>query len=492
MTTGFGNRYSCSSNLSRGRDCTVDPFWHPAVTLHMAFYDTRACTTCGVMGVTRHTCPFCPCNFCKKPGHAAPNCKEASKSQERSRRVGSSADRNSAASGPFSSPFSTETRRKQPRLTRGQITGLIAGSSVVAATSAGEGRSSVTGSDSQRPYAKRKMAPESENARKKSATSSACNRESNSDNVNQSRLKECDEELGGDHVKLEDEPACMMETSVDSTDELKIEITEDFDMTNSQRQRDPSPVAGKKALPRPRNVIDGDQQPEETESAQLKIVGDAGADKLNQRLEKYHEIVCYQLEAKGGTLQCPELACTGNCVSIDELAEHLIAKSKANGSRVLCPPENKSRADPVHVKSHLPTTLACCLKDAEPSCLYITHDPALLQIHENFHQSITKFARRKSKCLTCGDELPFPWALKKHEETHQYERKKYKCIDCGEELLSSQGLDIHQCSSCPVLLGKGKQTELYKCPICLREFKHKSTMNTQHRTHAAKHDSFDC
>lgn len=126
------------------------------------------------------------------------------------------------------------------------------------------------------------MAPESENARKKSATSSACNRESNSDNVNQGRLKECNEELEGDHVEPEDEPACMMETSVDSTDELKIEIAEDFDMTNFQRQRDPSPVTGKKALPRPRNVIDGDQQPEETESAQLKIVGDAEADKLNQ------------------------------------------------------------------------------------------------------------------------------------------------------------------------------------------------------------------
>jgi hypothetical protein len=156
----------------------------------MAFHDTRACTTCGVMGVTRHTCPFCPCNFCKKPGHAAANCKEAPKSQERSRRFGSSANGNSVASGPFSSPFSIETRRKQPRLTRGQITDLMAGSSVVAATSAGEGRSSGASSDSQHPYAhdtsllpKRKMKPESENARKKSATSSTGNRESNSDNV---------------------------------------------------------------------------------------------------------------------------------------------------------------------------------------------------------------------------------------------------------------------------------------------------------------------
>jgi DNA-directed RNA polymerase subunit RPC12/RpoP len=323
------------------------------------------------------------------------------------------------------------------------------------------------------------MTPESENSRKKSATSSTGNRKPNSDNAVQGRLKERDEEL-------EDEPACMTETSVDNTDELKIETAKDFDMTNSQRQRDLSPVAGKKALPRQRSVIDGDQQPEETESTQLKIVGDAEADMLNQRLEKHHEIARYRLEEKGGTLQCPELACTDNYVSVDELAEHLTAKSKANGSCVPCPPENKSRADPVHVNPHPPTTLACCLKDADPSCSYITHDPALLQIHEKFHKSITQFALWKFKCLACGDELPSPGALKKHEEIHQYEWKKYKCIDCGEELLSSQGLDIHRRSSCPVLLEKGKQAELYKCPICLREFKHKSTMNTHRRTHAPR------
>jgi len=151
----------------------------------MAFYDTRACTTCGVGGVTRHTCPFCPCNFCKKPGHTAPNC---TKLQERNQRVGSSANGNSVASGPFSSPSST--RRKQTRLTHAQIADLVAGSSVVAVTSVDEGRSSGASSDSQHPYthdtsllAERKKEPESENARKKGATSPTGNRESNNDNV---------------------------------------------------------------------------------------------------------------------------------------------------------------------------------------------------------------------------------------------------------------------------------------------------------------------
>jgi DNA-directed RNA polymerase subunit RPC12/RpoP len=162
-----------------------------------------------------------------------------------------------------------------------------------------------------------------------------------------------------------------------------------------------------------------------------------------------------------------------NYVSIDGLAEHLIAKSKANGSCVLCPPENKSKPDPIHVKSHLPATLACYLKDADPSCSYITHDPALLEIYENSHEGITQFAFQNFKCLTCGDELASPRALKKHEEIHRYERKKYKCIDCGKELLTPQGLDIHRRSRCPVLLEKGKQMELYKCPICPKEFKHK-------------------
>jgi hypothetical protein len=151
----------------------------------MAFYDRRVCKTCGLMGVTRHTCPFCPCNFCKKPGHVADNCEKALKLQEGGRRVRSSADRNPAAGGPFSNPFSTGTRRKQPRLTRGPNTDLMAGSGFVAATSTGEDRSSGASSDSpRRPHSqhsyahdtsllpKRKMNPESENARKKSTTSS--------------------------------------------------------------------------------------------------------------------------------------------------------------------------------------------------------------------------------------------------------------------------------------------------------------------------------
>ena len=181
MTTVFGNRCSRPSNFSRGRECIVDPFQHPA----MAFHDTRACTTCGVGGATRHTCPFCPCNFCKKPGHTAPNC---TKLQERNQQVGSSANRNLVASGPFSSPFST--RRTQPRLTRAQIRGLVEASSVAAATSDDEGRSSDASSDPQHPYAhdtgllaKGKRELESENARKKGATSPTGDRESNSDNV---------------------------------------------------------------------------------------------------------------------------------------------------------------------------------------------------------------------------------------------------------------------------------------------------------------------
>ena len=72
----------------------------------------------------------------------------------------------------------------------------MAGSGFVTATSAGEGPSSGVSSDStripysQHPYAhdtsllsKRKLESESENARKKSATNSTSNRESNSDNV---------------------------------------------------------------------------------------------------------------------------------------------------------------------------------------------------------------------------------------------------------------------------------------------------------------------
>jgi hypothetical protein len=37
------------------------------------------------MGVTRHACPSCPCNYCKKDGHIADNCTRAQRSKERSR-----------------------------------------------------------------------------------------------------------------------------------------------------------------------------------------------------------------------------------------------------------------------------------------------------------------------------------------------------------------------------------------------------------------------
>jgi hypothetical protein len=36
----------------------------------MALNDNRVCRGCGRMGVTRHTCPSCPCNYCKKDGRA--------------------------------------------------------------------------------------------------------------------------------------------------------------------------------------------------------------------------------------------------------------------------------------------------------------------------------------------------------------------------------------------------------------------------------------
>ena len=39
--------------------------------------DNRVCRGCGRMGVTRHTCPSCPCNYCKKDGHIADNCTRA-------------------------------------------------------------------------------------------------------------------------------------------------------------------------------------------------------------------------------------------------------------------------------------------------------------------------------------------------------------------------------------------------------------------------------
>jgi hypothetical protein len=56
----------------------------------MAFHDHRVCKQCGRMGVTRHTCPSCPCNFCKKKGHIADDCELLKRRKERSQQIGSS------------------------------------------------------------------------------------------------------------------------------------------------------------------------------------------------------------------------------------------------------------------------------------------------------------------------------------------------------------------------------------------------------------------
>jgi hypothetical protein len=148
------------------------------------------------------------------------------------------------------------------------------------------------------------------------------------------------------------------------------------------------------------------------------------------------------------------MVCAVYCDSIDELVKHLIARSKTNGSYVLCPPENKSIPDPMHVKSHLPGTLACYLKDADLGCSYTTHDPALLEIHESSHEGITQFTFQKFKCTTCGVKLASPWSLKTHEAIRKYDRKTYICIDCNKVIMTPQGLEIHRRSSCPVLLAR--------------------------------------
>lgn len=137
------------------------------------------------MGVTRHTCPSCPCNYCKKDGHIADNCTRAQKSKKSSRPVGSFADGNPASGGPLSNPFSTTPKKNQPRLPPHHNADVTAGSSAVATSSANGGRSCGPSSDSpgrhfsQRSSAldtslslKRKMEPEPENgnARKKSTT----------------------------------------------------------------------------------------------------------------------------------------------------------------------------------------------------------------------------------------------------------------------------------------------------------------------------------
>jgi hypothetical protein len=56
----------------------------------MASYDAAGrrlshCRDCGRVGlaVTRHTCPSCPCNFCHREGHSAPDCPAVAKRKQR-------------------------------------------------------------------------------------------------------------------------------------------------------------------------------------------------------------------------------------------------------------------------------------------------------------------------------------------------------------------------------------------------------------------------
>jgi hypothetical protein len=53
----------------------------------MVLNDTRCGRQCGLMGVTRHTCPLCPCNYCKRNGHSADKCEKGQISR-RTRPVG--------------------------------------------------------------------------------------------------------------------------------------------------------------------------------------------------------------------------------------------------------------------------------------------------------------------------------------------------------------------------------------------------------------------
>lgn len=60
------------------------------IHVSMVFLEGPVCTQCGRIGVTRHTCPDCPCNFCKKKGHITDNCERLKRRKEKSQQIGSS------------------------------------------------------------------------------------------------------------------------------------------------------------------------------------------------------------------------------------------------------------------------------------------------------------------------------------------------------------------------------------------------------------------
>src|SRR5271168_4908532 len=101
----------------------------------MLHYDSRVCTGCGRTSFTRHTCPFCPCNYCKKDGHIADNCTKAQRSKKRSRPVASFADGNAASGGPLSNPFSITPRKNRRLLPPRRNADVPAGSGAVATSS---------------------------------------------------------------------------------------------------------------------------------------------------------------------------------------------------------------------------------------------------------------------------------------------------------------------------------------------------------------------
>src|SRR5436190_18296266 len=86
----------------------------------MSLYDRRCCTRCGRMGVTRSTCPSCPCNICKKEGHIADDCDISGRHSNSHPKARSSHDARTIATGPLSNPYSIKPRRQQPRLTSGR------------------------------------------------------------------------------------------------------------------------------------------------------------------------------------------------------------------------------------------------------------------------------------------------------------------------------------------------------------------------------------